>query len=386
MYQVYYNNELVYDPRAANCAEPGDTTYSMIEGELDISVSAAGQLKMTLAGGHPLIEKIKVRLGVVKVVELLGSTSTTIWLGRIIRDTLNIDNSHSYEGEGRLACLNDTVMPPYIFPDAYVSNPDYQAALANNTVPEFWLRTLLARHNEMAWNSDNQIQVGNVTVTGGVFYRAGENWETLWKVLHDDLPGSSLGGNLVMRYVGDTAYLDYLADFTDVCGQAVSFGENLMDITQTDYAADYFNSVIPIGKDGLTCAGAPNGYYGTDNRYYKSGTYLVTPAERDAGYGNVVKVVTWDEIETAAGLVNKAVDYLDSVSFVDEVEVSAADLSIVDNKTPAFRLGQLLTISDPPQGIREAYAIIGLRIDLLGDVETKITLGSRSVSLTSHLA
>lgn len=384
MYLVFYNNELVYDPRGANCAEPGDATYALEEGALDLAVDAAGQLTMTLAAGNPMIDKLQVRLGVVKVVELLGSTSTTVFLGRVIRDTLNFDSSHSYECEGRLTCLNDTAMAPYIFPDAYEGDAAYQTALANNTVPAYWLGKLLEIHNGMAWNANNQIQPGTVTVTGGAMYRAGESWNTMWNVLRDDLPGSSLGGHLVMRYEGDTAYLDYLADFTDENAQAVTFGQNLIDLARTHYAADYFNAVIPIGKDGLTCSAAPNGYYG-GGRYYKSGSYLVTPGERDAGYGNVVRVVTWDEIETAAGLVDKAVSYLNTVAFLDEVEVSAADLSGVDGTTPSFRLARLLTIDDPPQGIRTAYAVVGLTIDILGDVETKLTLGARSVSLTSHL-
>ena len=382
MYLIYYNNELVYDPRAANCAEPGDPTYALEEGSLELAVDAAGQLTMTLAEGNPMIGTLRVRLGTVKVVELLGTTSTTVFLGRVIRDTLNIDNSHSYECEGRLACLNDTVMTPYIFPDNYESDAAYRTALANNTVPAYWLRKLLEIHNGMAWNSDNQIQPGTVTVTGGVMYRAGESWETMWNVLRDDLPGSSLGGHLVMRYEGDAAYLDYLADFTAENAQAVTFGQNLIDLARTHYAADYYNAIIPIGKDGLTCAAAPNGYYGS-GRYYKSGTYLVTPTERDAGFGNVVRVVTWDEVETAAELVTKAVDYLNAAKFVDEIEISAADLSGVDGTTQPFRLARRLTIDDPPQSIRTAYAIVGLGIDILGDVETKLTLGSRGVTMTS---
>lgn len=386
MYQIFYDGALVFDPRGANCAEPGDKTYALTEGHLTLAVGTAGQLTMTLDAGHPMISRMAARLGVVKVVELIGGTAATIFLGRIIRDTLHFDNSHTYECEGRLACLNDTVMTPYYFPTSYESDPDYQTALANNTVPAYWLGKLLSIHNDMAWDANNQIQPGTVTVTGGAFERSSDTWENLWRILSGDLPESELGGYLVMRYSGDAAYLDYLASFPDTNGQAVTFGANLLDITRNNSAEDYFNAVVPLGKDGLTCLAAANGYYGTDDRYYKSGTYIVTPAERDAGYGNVVRVVSWDDVDSASDLVTKAVSYLDTAAFVDEVEISAADLSVIDGSTPAFRIGRLLTIDNPPQNMRTAYAVMGLGIDVLGDAETQITLGARGVSLTSRLA
>lgn len=382
MYQVFYDGELIYDPRGANCAEPGDETYALIDGSLDLAVGSAGTLTMTLAGGHPMISSMQPRLGTVKVVELLGNTASTVFLGRIIRDTLNFDNSHTYECEGRLACLNDTVMAPYSFPSNYESDADYQTAVTNQTVPAYWLGKLLEIHNGMAWNSENQIQLGTVTVTGGSFVRSSESWENMWRTITGDLPDSTLGGNLVVRYVGDVAYLDYLADFTAQSAQTVDFSENLIDVTRTNYSGDYFNGVIPIGEDGLTCSAVPNGYYGTNNQLYKSGSYIVTPAERDAGFGNVMRIVHFDGITTAAELVNKAVALLESVAFVDEIEVSAADLSGVDASIPAWHLAELLTINNPPQNMRAAYAIVGLGIDILGDVTTKLTLGARAATMS----
>lgn len=385
MYQIFYDGRLIFDPRGANCAEPGDMTYALTEGTLTLGVGTAGQLSMTLAAGHPMIPSMQARIGVVKVVELIGASSATVFLGRIIRDTTHIDNSHTYDCEGRLACLNDTAMRPFSFPQNYADDPDYQDAVANNTVPAFWLGVLLEEHNNMCWDLDNEIQLGAVTVRGGSFDRESDTWDTIWRVINDTLPGSSLGGQLVMRYEGDIAYLDYLAEYTEPCGQAVAFSENLIDLTRKISSEDYFNALIPLGKDGMTCSAADPGYHtgASGRRYYKGTFYIVTPEERDKGYGNVLRIVSWPEVESADDLVSKAVSYLDTSVFIDELDVSAADISGIDGETPAFRLAHLLTIDDPPQDIRAAYAIVGLTIDILGDVETKLTLGTKGVTLTA---
>lgn len=382
MYQVYYGDMLVYDPRGANCAEPGDTTYALTEGRLSLSVGSAGRLTMTLAAGHPAIEKITVRVGVVKVVELIGSTATTVFLGRVISDTLNLDNSRTYECEGRLACLNDTVGGPGGFPQGQiVHSDDYQNAVRNQTIPQFRLRQILTAHNSMAITADSQVLLGTVTVSGGRMSRTWNGWETHLQRLMSDLPNSSLGGYLIMRYSGDTAYLDYLADFTGVNAQAVSFSQNLLDLTRSAHGADYFNSVLPVGKDGLTCAAAADGSYGD---YYKTGNLVTTPAAQQAGYGNVVRVVKWEDVETATELVSKAVAYLDAaVAAIDEITISAADLSGLDPSVEPFRIGKLLRIDNPPQGLRATVAVVGLDIDITGDVDVKLTLGSKGVSLTS---
>lgn len=383
MFQIYYENTLIFDPRGANCAEPGDQTYAMVGGQLQLAVGSAGRLTLMLAAGHPAISSMTPRIGAVKVTEQIGSSTRTIFLGRIIRDTLHFDNSHTFECEGRLACLNDTMMLPYHLPDDYAGNAGYQAAVLNNTVPAWWLGQLLSIHNGMAVDNRNKIQPGTVTVSGGAMDRSSDDFRNMWQTIQGDLPDSALGGYLNVRYVGDTAYLDYLAELTDETPQRAAFGQNLIDLTRSASAESYFNTVIPLGKDGLTCSAAPNGYVDADHTFFKSGPYVLNSPETNNGYGCVFRTVSWPEVETAAELVTRAVAYLEAAKFVASVDVSAADLSLIDSGVTPFRLGQLLTIDDPPQGIRETYAVMALDIDLTGDVETKLTLGSRGVSLTN---
>jgi len=384
MYQIYYNDTLLYDPRGANTAEPGDRTFALVDGRLQLAVDSAGRLTMTLAAGHPAIGQIVPRLGVVKVVELIGSNAETVFLGRVIRETLNLDNSHSYEVEGRLACLNDTIMLPHSLPEDYASDSGYQAAVAANTVPSWWLGKLLETHNGMAVTDNNRIQPGTVTVTGGAMARSADDYRSMWETIREELPNSPLGGHLVVRYAGDTAYLDYLAELTDENAQHVVFGENLLDLSRSTNAEDYYNSIIPIGKDGMRCSAAPNGYQDAAHTYFKSGPYVINSPQSNGGYGCVFRTVSWPEVTDPQELVDRAVAMLAAAVFIDEIQISAADLSLIGTETAAFRIARILIIEDPPQGIRQGYAVMCLDIDLTGGVETRLTLGTRGVSLTGR--
>ena len=63
MYQIYYDGKLLFDPRGMNCAEPGDQTYAILDGTLNLAVGAAGTESMTLPGGHPLLSSMHAHLG-----------------------------------------------------------------------------------------------------------------------------------------------------------------------------------------------------------------------------------------------------------------------------------------------------------------------------------
>lgn len=381
MYQIYYAGELIFDPRGMNNAEPGDMRLAAQAGRLHLAVGSAGALTFTLPMENPAVDTIEEMAGTVKVVETISGD--TVFLGRVTTQTLNLDGSHTYEAEGMLATLNDTVLGPYRFPDNYTSDSAYQTAAASGNVVAYWLGKLLETHNAMCGDTSHQIQLGTVTVRDpqNAIARSSDDWQSLWSVINGDLPESELGGYLNVRYAGDTIYLDYLAAFTEINEQTVSFAENLVDLARTRDYLGMFNGIIPIGKDGLTCAAAPNGSYGSSGQYYKQAYYVITPAQRSI-YGNILRVVKWDGVETAAELVTRAVEYMDAATLIDSMKITAADLSGIDPNTARFALAKLLQILSPPHGIREYYAVVELVIDLLDQVSTQITLGQRGVTLT----
>lgn len=393
MYQIYYNDALVYDPRLANSAEPGDMTGAILDGTLQLAIGSGGQLTFTLPAGHPMIGEIQLKAGAVKVVEVLPSGTNTIFLGRVIADSMNFDNSHTYECEGRLSYLCDTVIargsfPPYSWSGSEAA--EYLAAVASHTVPEYRLGKLLDAHNAMA-GAGGEIQLGTVTVSGGAMERNSSEWLTTWERMLMELPESDLGGFLQIRYEGDTAYLDYLAstaDFNTYNSQVINFGENLAEITRETSGGEEFNAVLPVSPNGDAILRnhhntLPDGYYGDNNEYYKRGNVLEHVGETN----NVVAVVEMDVgiSDPATDRINAAIAYLEANAgqYVNSLSVKAYDLSAVDASVEPFRVGKMVKILDPPHGIREAYLVMGLKIDITGGADVQLDLGAKATSLTS---
>lgn len=388
MYQIFYNDSLVYDPRSANAAEPGDVSYSVLDAQLKLAVGSGGQLTITLPAGHPMIDTIELKSGIVKVVEVLPGGSSTVFLGRVITDEMNFDSSHSYQCEGALAFLNDSVVRPgtfHVTPWPAADALAYDAAVAANTTPAYRLGKLLEAHNAMTGGS---IQLGTVTVPGGEMDYNTTEWLTTWERINAELL-DVFGGFLTIRYSGDTVYLDYLAstaDFTAWNEQVIQFGENLAEITRKTGSSEEFNAVAALDAKGnprLAAAFIPDGYY-DDGKYYKSG-FVVTTVGAPNNIVTAAEVPIPSGAHTPTELVEFVCDWLDANAgtVVNSLTVRAYDMSASDPDTEPFRAGKLVRIMDPPHGIREAYLVMGVTIDLTGGADVDLDLGAKSTTLTS---
>ena len=385
MYQIYYNDSLVYDPRSANAAEPGDVSFSVLDAQLKLVVGSGGQLTFTLPAGHPMIDTIELKSGIVKAVEVLPGGSSTVFLGRVITDEMSFDNSHAYQCEGALAFLNDSVVEPGSFHPAVWPAEDalaYEAAVAANTTPAYRIGKLLDAHNTMTGGS---IQLGTVTVPGGEMDYKTPEWLTTWERINAELL-DVFGGFLNIRYSGDNVYLDYLASTADFSGwneQVIQIGENLAEITRKTGGSEEFNAVFPIDSNGnphLVTPFVPDGLY-DGGKYRKSGFVMYT----EGAANNIVCVQEMQLSGSGAQIAQKVCDWLDANAgtVVTSLTVRAYDMSASDPDTEPFRAGKLVKILDPPHDIREAYLVMGVTIDLTGGADVDLDLGAKATSLTS---
>ena len=97
-----------------------------------------------------------------------------------------------------------------------------------------------------------QFKVSNVTVTDPNDYinRSNVTYETTWDILNTRLL-DTLGGYLWVRHEADGVYLDYLADFPYTSGQRITFGENLLDYSQTRSGDEIITALLPLGAKRL---------------------------------------------------------------------------------------------------------------------------------------
>lgn len=369
MYQLNFNGFQLYDPRLEE--------LTLRDVSVHLAVDEAGSMSFTIDHDHPFVgqlTRLKGRL------ELLAD-GLPIFRGRILSDVQNFDLSRTVEAEGQLACLNDSVVPPFDFPADYEDDPAYEAA---DNVVAFWLGRLLEAHNAQV-TAEQQIKLGQVTVSDPNNYiaRSATDYATTWATLTDKLTGSALGGHFLVRYESDGTYLDYLEDYPLSNVQGITFAENLLELTDEIDATEVYTAILPVGAEGLTIANLPDGELTED--LVKDGSIIYSRAGVDK-YGRIVSVQTWDDVTEAANLRTKAMELLaqSGVLPLRTILVTAVDLHCTDSAIAALRVGRYTQVTSAPHGLDVRYALTTLEPDILDPGNTRITLGASVQTLTDR--
>lgn len=368
MYQLYFNGYTIYDPRLEN--------YSVFSPAVRLAVGEPGSISFCISNDHPNVSQITKMRGILELQE----DGYTVYRGRITKDTKYFDLTRSVESEGILACLNDSIIKPYNFPDDFLEEEDYQTAKSSGNVVAYFLGWLLEQHNSQV-TTEQQIKLGNVTVSDSNNYiaRSSTDYTKTWEIISENLVGSALGGYLLPRYESDGTYLDYYADFTTMNAQPIRFSENLLDIVSEIDASDIFSVILPIGADGLTIDGLEDGEITND--IVKSGQTIYSKSAISK-YGRITKIKQWGDVTQAVNLRTKAAEALSESGMIQTITIKAADLHFEDMAISPFRLGRYVQLSSDPHGLTASYPLMELIPDILDPGNTEITLGCTSITQT----
>lgn len=365
MYQVFFDNLPLYDPR------DDELTNHFLDPEVHLAVGEAGEMKFTIQPGHPYASRITRTKGVVE----LRADGLPIFKGRVRKDTRGFYLSREIEVEGLLACLNDSVIPPFSFPEDFLDDAAYQEAAASGNVVLFFLKWLLDQHNAQV-SSTQQIQLGDVTIADPNNYitRSSSEHLSTMEVVRKKLV-DLMGGHLLPDYSGDTTTLHYYADLPLVNVQEVDFGHNLLDLVAELDSAEICTAILPVGKDGLTLEGLPDGEVSPD--IWKLGRIVYSEDAEDTLGVRITHTMKWDDVTLASNLQTKAAAHLagDGVKTVQTITVKAADLGAVED-LPRFTVGRYVRLNSAPHGFEEVYPLMELEPDILDPGNTQITMGS----------
>lgn len=371
MYQLKYKNYILYDPRLA------DEKLIVRDPSVKLAVSKAGEMSFTVDEEHPYLSNLRRMSG---LVELLDGT-LPIYRGRITTDTKDFYGAHKIETEGIMAALNDSIIPPFNFPEDFTEDASYKAAAASGNVVEFFFRWILSQHNAQV-TAEQQIKPGVVTVSDPNNYitRSSEEYATAMTTISDKLLKSSLGGNLLIRYEDDGNYLDYYAALPLTNTQTVEFAENLLDLSSETDGADIYTAILPEGKDGLTIGNLPDGDLTDD--LVKSGKIIYSKSGV-ATYGRITRHIKWDDVTVASNLQSKAKAALsdNGLSMPETITCKAVDLGWQEG-IQHFRVGRMTALVSTPHGYSASYPLMELAPDILDPGNTQITLGATRRTFT----
>jgi hypothetical protein len=290
MYQLKYKDYILHDMRLA------DEKLIIRDPSVKLAVSKAGEMSFTVDAEHPYLSNLRRMSG---LVELLDGT-LPIYRGRITSDTKDFYGAHKIETEGIMAVLNDSIIPPFNFPEDFAEDDPYKAAAASGNVVEFFFRWILSQHNAQV-TAEQQIKPGVITVSDQNNYitRSSEEYATAMSTISDKLIKSALGGYLLIRYEDDGNYLDYYAALPLTNTQSVEFAENLLDLSSETDGTNIYTAILPEGKDGLTIEALPDGDLTDD--LVKSGLTIYSKSGM-ATYGRITRHIKWDDVTVAANL------------------------------------------------------------------------------------
>lgn len=378
MYQIRCDDYILFDPR--------DENLIVLDPKFNLEVNAVGGGSFTILPTHPYYSKVMK----LKSVFELRQNSQVIFRGRMIASNKDFYNRVNVDLEGALAYTNDTIIPPFNFPE------DFPEAESAENVVEYFLGWILDQHN-VRTASWQKLKLGKVTVSDPNNYitRSSSTYSSTWDTLKSKLFDSALGGYLVVRYESDGNYVDYLSELELTNTQRITFGENMLDITNESDASQTYSAIMPFGaeientvenddgttetvKSIVTIADLPDGDLTDD--LVKDGLYIYSKSAV-VQYGWLcvpVDDATWNDVTVASRLQTKATEALlsDGMLLSGSITIKAVDLHFTDDQIQSFRYGRNVVAESTIHGVEAGiYPLTKLDIDVLNPQNTTITIG-----------
>lgn len=356
MYRVLCDGLPIHDLR--------DEELVLLDPQATLEVNTAGSFSFKMPPTHPQYDLPKKMRSCIEIYH----DDELIFAGRPTTDTVDFYNRKNIECEGQLAYLNDSIQRPTEY---------------HNMTVRGYLETLIEIHNSQV-DESRQFEVGIVTVTdtNDSLYRY-TNYNSTWKEIKEDLI-DDLGGYIRVRNHNGHRYIDYIAEFDNLCSQSIQFGENLVDCAREVDMTDIATAVIPLGarleeseiaalEERLTIKSVNN-----DLDYIEN-------AEAVKKYGFIVKTVTWDDVTTPEMLLSKGKKWLTDEQFESMViDVKAVDLHYTDEQIEQFKLYDMVPVHSSPHGLDRQFPLSKMTIHLDKPSSNTFQLGTTvKISLTS---
>lgn len=430
MYIVKYGKEYLHDPNVDDCL--------LVDLSLDAEENTCGYCDFTIYSSHPMYDKLKERDADNPITVYDGDV--LLFAGFIYELGKEFYLDGKVKCKGELDYLSESIVRPYsTLQNGYGSQPP--------TSVTGYFEWLISQHNDQV--KDNKrftvgINQGASLDHNNYIYRESTKYPTTWKEIGEKLL-DDLGGYLRIRHEGDTRYIDYLSEWTDINTQILDFGKNLTDYTQTDDSESIATFIIPLGaRMSDTGYSYNDGYYQTTDKAMSSEKEYYTKS--DNGYTKVSDDVTsfeagityyeyfelFDESKlslTITGLEDKEYDiegyrksgdiiYCESavqkygwigvtyentdittkeqlisksiialkelISPKRTIEIKAIDMHLVNPELKPIRIGEYVRVRSKPHNLDSYFLCTSIDLDLNNPENSTYTLGTTFDTLTGQ--
>lgn len=350
MYQILIDGRDLY--------YPGDEEYCVEDAVLKLQLNDSGTLECGVPVQNTEYRNLRNRKSMLQVLK----NGKEIFYGEIRESEKDFYGTKQVYAVGELAFLFDSIQP--------------QAKFRDKTAREL-LEIWLDEHNRQV-EERKHFYVGMVTVhdSNDSLYRF-TNQETTLDCIREKLC-EKLNGYLRIRKTDGKRYLDLvtLQEYGKICEQPIEFGENLLDYAENVSASDLYTCVIPKGArleespiEGLEAH--------VDIKSVNDGKDYLYSQDAVNTYGWNRCVVSWDDVTEPANLKKKGEQWLKDNQYETMVlELSAADMSLLDADLESFELGDSIQVYSKPHGMDRTFPVQKLELHLQNPAEDKLQLGN----------
>ena len=367
MYYVYADNVLIY--------EPGNSSRTIFQPRLTLELGKSGMFEFLITSHHVFYSRFRQLK--TKIVVMDGSDE--IFRGRVLTISKDFQNTKKISCEGELSYLVDSVQKTDKFKG---KSHDLFAQIVE-------------RHNNCV-EDEKKFEVGNITVpnldvlitgksseitdaeTGKFDYdqiainSVTNEWLNTYDYFENNLKDYE-GGFLRVRRVDGVNYLDWLEDSGVDAPQHITFGVNLLDITEEVNPEEVFSVLIPLGDENLTIEKVNDG-----------SVELVDDA-RVEEFGRIVRTKKFDGVNKPATLLADARHYFEQYGKTKRtITAKAIDLTVVDSTETKIHVGDHVVIDSAPHGLDESITCTKIEYDLAKPENTSFTFGQPKSDLTER--
>lgn len=293
--------------------------------------------------------------------------------------------TNKYEFRGRVLSPNHSMSSSGLISKTYICESELGYLLdtyqsyeeVHNITVRGYLEKLIHAHNENTDDSKKFV-VGNVNVVDNndSLYRY-IAYDTTKKNIDDDLI-DNLGGELQIRYEGNTRYLDYLTEIGKVCTTEIRLAKNLKDIEQNTDFNGYCNRLIPLGAK-LKTTNSEGNEVDTEQRLtiesVNNGLKYIDDEESINKFGVIQGQVIYDDVTDVNNLLSKGQKHLLNQRLLVSNKVNALDLSLIGIDIDSFEVGNYYPLIHEILNINDTVRVVEKSISIDSPHTNTITLG-----------
>ena len=235
MYRVLlYDNPNRLNPKIVH--EPYSYGEKIKESEVYLSLNGLGisTFEFTFNINNKYYQKIEPIVNFIQIIDVVREQE--IFYGRVAKITNTMDTSGSFSQsfliEDEKAFLYDSV----------------QTYMKPTRMPvRDYLQKIIDIHNKQV-EPYKRFKLGNVDVIDNGDLLRGLGYQSTAETIKEKLL-DRLTGNLILRRVDNTNYLDYISNYGDDSDTPLQLTKNLKSATRDIDISELFTRIVPVGQD-----------------------------------------------------------------------------------------------------------------------------------------